>query len=42
MDLSLPGAGGGEARVITNGDGVAFWGDRKVLEVSMGDGCTTL
>lgn len=24
MDLWLPGAGGGEARVITNGDGVAF------------------
>lgn len=42
MDLRLPGAGGGEARVITNGDGVVFWGDGKVLEVSMGDGCTTL
>ena len=42
MDLWFPGAGGGEGTVITNGDGVAFWGDGKVLEVSMRDGCTTL
>lgn len=42
MDLWLPGVGGGEGKVITNGDGVAFWGDGKVLEVSMGDGCTIL
>ena len=39
----LPGAvGEEEVEVTANGYGISFWGDKNVLELYRGDGCTTL
>lgn len=36
------GWGAGELGVTTNGSGFSFWSDENVLELDVGDGCTTL
>lgn len=38
----LPGVGGGDQGVAVDGKEASLWGDNNVLEVSSGDGCTTL
>lgn len=39
----MPGAGGREEWGVTaDGYRPSFWGDESILELSNGDGCTTL